>query len=47
MITAYELERILRRVAQGTSTVRDAERLRALLSALIVTDTVVAEYPQR
>ena len=43
MISHFELERLLKRVEAGTTTVRDAETLRRILRALGVTDTVVRE----
>lgn len=43
MITAYELERLLKRVEQGTTTVKDAETLLRLLQACGATTAVARE----
>lgn len=47
MISHFELESLLRRVENGTTTVRDAETLRRLLRGVIATDTVAPSIPPR
>ena len=43
----YEIERLLKRVETGTTTARDAQKLRAILREIYATDTVAAQKPQR
>lgn len=47
MISRYHLERLLRRVESGTTTVKDAELLRRLLGVQIDTGAVAPGEPQR
>lgn len=47
MISHFELERLLKRVEAGTTTVRDAKTLRRLLRGVIATDTVAPDVPGR
>lgn len=46
-ISAYELERLLKRVEQGVTTVKDAETLRRLLVVHSATDAVAPDAPRR
>ena len=46
-MTYYALERLLARVAAGTTTDRDADELRRFLLALSITVPVAAESPAR
>jgi hypothetical protein len=47
MISHYEMERLLRRVESGTTTVADAELLRRLLCGKNPTAAVATEEPKR
>jgi hypothetical protein len=46
-LSRYEIERLLARVASGTTTERDANTLRRLLLVHNVTDTVAPDKPPR
>lgn len=46
-LSHHEIERLLARVASGTTTARDAQRLREIFREISTTDTVAAEKPQR
>jgi hypothetical protein len=46
-LSHYELERLLARVASGTTTERDARVLRQVLRASVATDAVASDKPQR
>lgn len=46
-LSHYEIERLLARVASGTTTERDARVLRRLLLAQSATNSVAAETPLR
>jgi hypothetical protein len=46
-LTYYALERLLSRIASGTTTERDADELRRFLLALSITATVVTLSPAR
>ena len=46
-MTYYALERLLNRIAAGTTTERDADELRRFLLALAITEPVATLSPAR
>lgn len=47
ILSRYDLERLLARVASGTTTEKDANTLRRLLLVHNATDTVAPDKPPR
>ncbi len=43
----YEIEKLLKRVETGTTTARDAQKLREIFREINTTATVAAREPQR
>lgn len=47
MPSHYEIERLIQRIASGTTTEKDARFLRRLLAVYSATDPVAHDVPQR